>query len=49
MNTSKIGQAIKGLTYKESQKLLPEIQKKYDRKVKFIITQTGNICLVHDW
>ncbi len=49
MNVPKIGQLIENLTYRESQKLLPEIQKKYDRKVKFIVTQVGNICLVHDW
>jgi len=49
-NTKKISIGdLLDISYAESQKILPQIQKEFDRKVKFIIVQDGRVCLVHDW
>ncbi len=44
-----VGDLVDNVTYIEGQKLLPQIQKRFKRRVKFIIVQDGRLCLVTDW
>jgi len=37
------------MSYAQAQKILPQVQKRFSQRVKFIVVQDGRVCLVHGW